>query len=171
MGDNGYFLGERGYAGKWLLYEQSIRVPLIIYDPRQPETKRGKTFQEMVLNVDVTPTILKLAGIKPPERYQGESLTAFFDHEPNHWRTGIFLEHRLENNVKLVKTDGFRDETYKFIRYDNKPNLIELYNFEEDKNETKNLALDKNYSDKVKYYRNKCDSAVAKLLSDRIRDE
>ncbi len=59
MGDNGYFLGERGYAGKWLMYEQSIRVPMIIYDPRQPQSSRGKSFDEMVLNVDITPTILK----------------------------------------------------------------------------------------------------------------
>jgi len=168
MGDNGYFLGERGYAGKWLLYEQSIRVPLIIYDPRLPETKRGKTYQEMVLNVDVTPTILELAGIKPPQRYQGKSLTVFYENEPEDWRTGIFLEHRLENNETIRMTDGYRDETYKFIRYDRKPDLIELYNLKEDINEVNNLALDEKYAEKVKYYRHKCDSAVNKLLSDRV---
>ncbi len=34
MGDNGYFLGERQLAGKWLMYDNSVRVPLIVYDPR-----------------------------------------------------------------------------------------------------------------------------------------
>ena len=75
--DNGYFLGERGYAGKWLLHEQSIRVPMIISDPRKPDTKRGKILDEMVLNVDVTPTILELAGVQVPDHYQGQSLTGF----------------------------------------------------------------------------------------------
>jgi len=63
MGDNGYYLGERGFAGKWLMHEQSLRVPMIIYDPRQPVSSRGGTYDGMVLNVDVAPTILDLAGV------------------------------------------------------------------------------------------------------------
>jgi len=109
MGDNGYFLGERGYAGKWLMHEQSIRVPLIILDPRQPQASRGKSFSEMVLNVDVTPTILELAGVEIPERYQGESLTAFYQNRPDQWRSSIFCEHQLEGNDLLLKTECFRD--------------------------------------------------------------
>ena len=168
MGDNGYFLGERGYAGKWLMYEQSIRVPLIIYDPRQPESKRGLTYKEMVLNMDITPTILSLAGIDIPERYQGKSLTAFYDGKPDEWRTGIFCEHRLENNDLLVKTECYRDSTCKFIRYEDKPSLIELYNFSEDPHEANNLAYDPDYSEKVEYYRHLCDSIVEELMSARI---
>jgi len=91
MGDNGYFLGDRGYADKWLMYEQSIRVPMIIYDPRQPASSRGKTHEEMVLNVDVTPTILKLAGMAIPERYAGKSLTEFYSGSPQNWRNSNFL--------------------------------------------------------------------------------
>jgi len=124
MGDNGYFLGERGYAGKWLMYEQSIRVPLIIYDPRLPATKRGKIYGEMVLNVDVTPTILSLAGVDIPGRFQGKSLTAFYNNRPDEWRTGVFCEHRLENNDLLPKTECYRDNTWKFIRYEDNPELI-----------------------------------------------
>jgi len=91
MGDNGYFLGDRGYADKWLMYEQSIRIPMIIYDPRQQKANRGKIYEEMVLNVDVTPTILKLAGLDIPARYQGESLTSFYQGRPKNWRNAIFL--------------------------------------------------------------------------------
>ncbi len=170
MGDNGYFLGERGFAGKWLMYEQSIRVPLIIYDPLEPDTGRGKTFSEMVLNIDVTPTILKLAGVDIPDRYQGRSLTAFYGDVPDEWRESIFCEHRHKDNPLLPKTECYRDDTWKFIRYESNPDLIELYNLKEDINETVNLAYDKRYSDKVKYYIQKCDSVAGSLTNDRIRE-
>ena len=171
MGDNGYFMGERGYAGKWLLHEQSLRVPLMIYDPRQPESKRSKTYEEMVLNVDVTPTILKLAGVDVPERYQGESLTAFYDREPENWRTSFYCEHRWANNALIPLTYGFRDENWKFIRYDDAPELMELYNYSKDVNEAKNLAYDPQFADKVEYYSNKCDSAIQLLVNARVEAE
>lgn len=171
MGDNGYFLGERGYAGKWLMHEQSLRVPLIIYDPRQPEAQRGKTLKEMMLNVDVTSTILELAGVDIPNSYQGRSLTVFYKETPKDWRSSIFCEHRLENNSLLPKTECFRDGTWKFIRYEANPEFVELYNHKVDLNETKNLALEEKYAGKVEYYKHKCDSVVAKLMSKRIAEE
>ncbi|MDX2413908.1 MAG: sulfatase [Bacteroidales bacterium] len=168
MGDNGYFLGERGYAGKWLMYEQSLRVPLLIFDPRQPESARSKKYSEVVLNIDLTPTILKLAGADIPERYQGNSLTNFYRSSPEEWRSTLFSEHRMENKI-IPKTESFRDENWKFIRYEDNSDLIELYNYKEDKNETNNLAYDKRYAEKVIYYASKCDSAVNRLLSERIK--
>ena len=39
--DNGYYLGDRGFAGKWTHYDQSLRVPLVVYDPRLPKAKQG----------------------------------------------------------------------------------------------------------------------------------
>ena len=58
MGDNGYFLGERQFAGKWLMYDNSVRVPLIVYDP---SAKRHLDSEELALNIDVPSTILDLA--------------------------------------------------------------------------------------------------------------
>ena len=54
MGDNGYFLGERQLAGKWLMYDNSLRVPMIVYDPRNP---KHQDIQDEVLNIDIAPTI------------------------------------------------------------------------------------------------------------------
>jgi hypothetical protein len=156
MGDNGYFLGERGYAGKWLMHEQSLRVPLIIFDPRQPHSNRGKSYEDMVLNVDI------------PESYHGESLTAFYRGTSLDWRSSIFCEHLLENNKLLPKTECFRDDTWKFIRYEAYPDFIELYNHKEDINEVQNLALDDKYADKIEYYRHKCDSIAGRLFSERV---
>jgi arylsulfatase A-like enzyme len=168
MGDNGYFLGDRGYADKWLMYEQSIRVPMLVYDPRLPKSANGKTYQEMVLNVDITPTILQLAGVPVPQRYAGKSLTAFYKGHPAQWRSSVFCEHRIENNPLLLKTECFRDDTWKFIRYEDHPEYIELYNFRKDPYETKNLAYDKKYAAMVSDYTHKCDSIAASLLSKRV---
>lgn len=168
MGDNGYFLGERGFAGKWLMYEQSIRVPMMIFDPRLPKSSRSKKYDEMVLNIDVSATILNLAGVAVPHRYGGTSLTAFNNGHPKNWRTSIFCEHLPENDPLLIKTECIRDDTWKFIRYQDHPEYIELYNFRKDPNELKNLASDKKYKAKVEFYANKCDSMVAKLLAQRV---
>ncbi len=64
MSDNGMFYGDRGLSDCWLLHEQSIRVPLIVCDPREGKSQRGAVRDQMALNVDVAPTILDLAGIE-----------------------------------------------------------------------------------------------------------
>jgi arylsulfatase A-like enzyme len=69
--DNGYFLGERSYAGKWLMYDPSIRVPLVVYDSRAPRGNRDLVRRDMVLNIDLGPTLMDLAGIAVPP--QGRS--------------------------------------------------------------------------------------------------
>lgn len=167
IGDNGYFLGERGYAGKWTLHEHSIRVPIIIYDPRIQGTDRGETYKEMVLNIDVTPTILELAGLEIPSSYQGTSLSTFFEGTPKNWRSSVFLEHRLEGNPLLIRTDAIRDDTWKFIRYDDHPDFIELYNHKEDFHEMKNLAYEDEYADKVQQYQLMLDSISEGLVKER----
>lgn len=64
--DNGYFLGDRELSDKWFMYEESLRDPLIICDPREPAGKRGRNEQAMTLNIDFAPTMLDLAGVPPP---------------------------------------------------------------------------------------------------------
>ena len=74
--DNGYYLGSRGFAGKWSHYEESLRVPLIVNDPRTDASRRGKLADQTVLNVDIPATILQLAGVSVPPGYQGRRLNA-----------------------------------------------------------------------------------------------
>lgn len=66
--DNGHLIGEHGLFGKSLMYEESIRVPLMVYDPRLPAHHRGSERDQMVLNIDVAPTLLELAGCPSPRR-------------------------------------------------------------------------------------------------------
>ena len=56
--DNGYHMANRGLAGKWSHFEESIRVPLIITDPRVAEQERGKVTEAMALNLDLPSTFL-----------------------------------------------------------------------------------------------------------------
>src|SRR5262249_44839888 len=72
--DNGYFLGDRGFADKWYIYEHSIRVPLLVFDPRAEKADRGRVVEAPVLNVDLCPTLLEMAGIAIPKAAQGHSL-------------------------------------------------------------------------------------------------
>src|SRR5687768_1013645 len=69
--DNGFFLGERGMADKWLMYEESIRVPMLIHDPHQ---RKARSIDALTLNIDLAPTILDLAGVAIPKEMQGRSL-------------------------------------------------------------------------------------------------
>ena len=62
--DNGFMRGDRGTAGKWNHYEQSLRIPLIVYDPRLPEARRGRVLNELINNVDLPATFVDFAGLK-----------------------------------------------------------------------------------------------------------
>lgn len=170
MGDNGYYMGERGFSGKWLMHEQSLRVPLMIYDPREPKSSQSKTFEEMVLNLDIAPTIIAFAGIDSPETYEGKSLTGFYDNGVSNWRKSAFFEHQREGVSLLPKTESFRDETWKYIRYEANPEFVEFYNHKKDFNEVKNLALDENYAELIDDYAYKCDSVISRLMAQRITD-
>jgi arylsulfatase A-like enzyme len=141
IGDNGYFLGERGYAGKWLPYEPSIHVPLLMFDPIGRFSRANLRPTNLVLNIDVPPTILDVAGVPIPEKMQGRSLVALARGEaPADWRKDIWIEH-LMMEPSIRKHEGVRTERYKYIRYfEANPVLEELYDLREDPLETVNLV-------------------------------
>ena len=142
--DNGYFLAERGFAGKWLMYEPSIRVPLIIYDPRRHQAARGIVISQMVLNVDIAPTILNLAGVDIPEETQGRNLLPLMEGNNTAWRNAIFCEH-LYKHPGIPRSEGIRTERWKYIRYLRYPEFKELYDLSKDPLEEINLATDRRY--------------------------
>ncbi|MFC1726300.1 sulfatase, partial [candidate division KSB1 bacterium] len=117
MADNGYYMGDRGFAGKWSHYEQSLRIPLIVYDPRLPKTERGTVNDKMALNIDVPATMLNLAGVEIPKHYQGSNLTTLLQGKsiPG-WRQDFFCEH-LMDNPDIPKWEGVRGNRYVYARY------------------------------------------------------
>lgn len=141
--DHGLYLGERGLAGKWLGHETSIRIPLIVYDPRIPESERGTWREEMVLMIDVHPTLLDWAGLSPEEGVQGASFAPIVAGQPpSDWRSEFFYEHHSFGD-RIPRSEGIRTERYKYLRYiDTSPVFEELYDLDADPVEQNNLADD-----------------------------
>lgn len=101
--DNGYFHAEHGLADKWYPYQESIRVPLIVRDPRMTKSRKGQTNADFVLNVDLAPTILKAAGISAPERMQGRDFSPLYLSEQRAaWREEFFYEHGTIKNIDFI---------------------------------------------------------------------
>lgn len=146
-GDNGFYLGEHGLAGKWFMNEESIRTPLIIFDPRQPQSMRGMRRKEMALNIDIAPTILDYAGVPIPDIMQGKSLIGLANGEDEPWRKEFFYEHLFEHPT-IAKSEGVRTERWKYFRYiDKKPLHEELYDLKNDPLEENNLVNVKDYEE------------------------
>lgn len=141
--DNGFFLGERGLADKWLPYEESIRVPLIVFDPRQPAACAGTVVDAMTLNIDLAPTLLDLGRVRAPKSIQGRSLAPLLEGKlPRGWRTEFFYEHHTRSDI-IPPSEGVRTERWKYFRYvESQPVVEELYNLASDPGEERNLAAD-----------------------------
>ncbi|MGM0620679.1 MAG: sulfatase-like hydrolase/transferase, partial [Bacteroidota bacterium] len=159
MGDNGYFLGERQLAGKWLMYDNSVRVPLIVYDPR---VKNHQDLDDMALNIDVPATILDLAGLEVPATYQGKSLMPVVkNREKSLGRDTILIEHLWEFE-NIPPSEGVRTAEWKYFRYVNDKSSEELYNLKDDPQETNNLAGKNEYREVHLKLRNKLDQLTQK---------
>ena len=148
--DNGFFLGEHGMAGKWYAHEESIRVPLIIYNPKNKD-KAGTVLPQFALNVDIAPTILDYAGAKIPDEMQGESLIPLMVANKNVvWRKDFYYSHMLTQFASLRPSQAIRTEQFKYIVYPHsEPFYEEFYDLNTDAKETKNLIHDANYMEQL----------------------
>lgn len=160
--DNGFYLGDHGLAGKWFMHEPSIRVPLIIYDPRPGRIQRGRREERMVLNIDVAPTILELAGIAVLPEMQGKSLLPLCAAEEVPWRREFLYEH-LFQHPRIPKSEGVRGERYKYTRYllgEGKVYEV-LTDLAQDPWEEHNLAQQGDYRAVLDVLRRRCDAMIA----------
>jgi len=158
--DNGYYLGDRGFQGKWSHYEESIRIPLVVYDPRLPKEKRGRVVSQMALNVDFGPTFLDWAGVEKPAVYEGRSLAPLVRGEGiSDWRTHFFCEHL--DLAPTLTWEGIRDQRFVYARYfDQKPAFEFLHDLQSDPDELKNLASDPAHTDTLLKFRALCDAEM-----------
>ncbi|MDQ7949027.1 MAG: sulfatase [Pedobacter sp.] len=146
MGDNGFYLGEHGLQGKWYGHEESIRVPLIVYDPRLPAAKNGKQLTTMALNIDIAPTILSLAGVATPTAMQGQNLFDLINGKLA--RKDFFYEHTYSKSPKIPNVEGIVTKDFKYMKYI-EHNYEELYNIANDPKEKNNLAGNQKYAAKL----------------------
>lgn len=154
--DNGYMMGDRGMAGKWNHFEQSLRVPLIVYDPRVEQSKEFRTEERQALNIDLAPTFLEAAGVEAPRSYQGRSLLAHVhEKQAPEWRTDFFCEHLMENET-IPKYEGVRAQRYVYARYFEHDYEF-LHDLKEDPDELINYAENPEYLDTLQNMRRRCD--------------
>jgi arylsulfatase A-like enzyme len=139
--DNGHYLGEHGLGDKRSLYEEALRIPLLARYPRQ--FAPGRTIDEMVLNLDLAPTWLDLAGLAIPGEMQGRSWRPLAAGQRVAWRQAFLAEYFLENAFPTTPTVvAVRTAQAKLIRYPGHEEWTELFDLAADPYETKNLARD-----------------------------
>lgn len=136
--DHGFFLGEHHFYDKRLMYEPSIRVPMMVRYPGQ--VKAGTTSEKMVLNVDVAPTLLEIAGLDVPAEMQGTSMLSLAEGKQVPWRTDWLYEYYEYPGFENVRPcRGVRTERYKLIHFFLEPEEWELYDLQADPDEANNL--------------------------------
>jgi arylsulfatase A-like enzyme len=144
MGDNGFSFGEHGLIDKRHMYEESMRVPLLVWCPEmiEPETK----ITQLVQNIDIAPTILELAGVEKPEQMQGMSFTSLLQQKQIAWRDKVFYEYYWEDAFPQTPTIfGVRTDRYKYIFNHGVWGINELYDLQSDPLEVNNLIRDPKY--------------------------
>lgn len=142
MGDNGFQFGEHGLIDKRNAYEASMRVPLLVWAPGM--VKPGSVIPQMILNIDLAPTFLDVAGIPKPSQMQGTSFLPLLKGESIAWRDRIFYEYYWEQAFPQTPTTfAVRTDKYKYISYNGIWDINELYDLENDPYEMNNLIRNK----------------------------
>ena len=160
--DNGRFQGSHGLFDKALLYEESVKEPLIIFDGRSSQDQRDRREKALISSVDIAPTILSLANAKVPASMQGNDFSKILklSQEVSNSRTSVFMEQLFisslrkagrkknpdELNAKTIgenksyRCHGVRTNRWKyFVYYEQTPKIEELYDLQNDPHEQNNL--------------------------------
>ena len=141
MGDNGFSFGEHGLIDKRHAYEESMRVPLLCWAPGL--FKGGSKIPQVVMNVDIAPTFLELAGINKPSNMQGASFAELLKGKNIPWRDKVFYEYYWEASFPQTPTIfAIRTERYKYIYNHGVWDINELYDLQKDPYEMNNLIRD-----------------------------
>ncbi len=142
--DNGYYHGEHGLADKWYPHQESIRVPLIIRDPRMQAETRGTTDDNLTLNVDLAPTILNAVGLPTPASMQGTDLSPLYlkdkSAQPVPWRTEFLYEHPMIKNKDFIpRSQALVTKQWKYMFW---PEFQreQLFNLDNDPHEESDLV-------------------------------
>ncbi|MDW7691191.1 sulfatase-like hydrolase/transferase [Flammeovirgaceae bacterium SG7u.111] len=185
--DNGRFQGSHGLFDKCLLYEESVKAPLIVYDGRVPVAQRGFREEALISSVDIAPTILSFAGLEIPKSMQGRDFSRILDktQDMSQWRDAVFMEdlflvamfkERYKENVdelneglikanKSYRSHGVRTDRYKyFVYYEHSPQIEELYDIENDPFEQNNLANSPEHAKILKKLRKKTEQMYREIL-------
>ncbi|MBL6711934.1 MAG: sulfatase [Pirellulales bacterium] len=146
--DQGFYIGDHGWYDKRWMYEESLKMPLIVKWPGV--TKSGAVNEDLVQNLDYAETFLEMAGAAVPDDMQGRSLVPLLAGDtPDDWRESIYYHYYEYPSVHMVPRHyGVRNDRYKlmhFYQFDE----WEFYDLETDPDELQNLYEDPNYADEI----------------------
>lgn len=145
MGDNGFIFGEHGLIDKRNAYEESMRVPMLIWAPGM--VKPHSVVEQMILNIDLAPTFLDIAGIKEPAQMQGSSFLPLLKGQEVPWRNRVYYEYYWEQAFPQTPTTfAVRTDDYKYIYYHGIWDINELYDIKKDPYEMNNLIRDTSFN-------------------------
>ena len=153
MGDNGMSLGEKGIEGKWFGNEESIRVPLIIRDPRTADKIKQYKASQIALNIDIAPTILSMAGLSIPKEMEGMNLFDVVSGKIPE-RKSFFYQHYFLGSPNIPKVEGVVTKDIKYMKYI-EHGYEELYDILHDPHEIDNLVKNPNYKNQLNEMRKK----------------
>lgn len=172
VSDHGYHLGEHGLWQKQSLFEESLRVPLIIAAPGLKTA--GKSSPRIVEMLDIYPTVVDLAGLKQPDGLQGRSLSRLMEDPDRSWPHAAISQVRRGDGRKQLFFPGYsiRDERYRYNEWDDGQKGKQLYDHQTDPGETRNLAEDEKYASVVDELRKRLHETIepSKRLPRRLRD-
>lgn len=144
--DNGWFLGDHGLFNKMWIYEESLKVPLVVRYPK--ETKAGLVSDDFVSVLDFAATFIDFAGIEKPAEFQGKSIKPLLrDETPSDWKKEHFYHYYGQFGVPAhygIRTDDFK--LIHFYELESEPKW-ELYDLKKDPKEMNNLAYAEHYSE------------------------
>lgn len=141
MGDNGFAFGEHGLIDKRTAYEESMRVPLVMQLPAI--IKPGSRVEEVVANIDIAPTFLELAGLRPAANMDGQSYLPMLRGQKIQWREELLYEYFWEYAFPHTPTiHALRGPRLKYINYYGIWDINELYDLRADPLESRNLISD-----------------------------
>lgn len=142
MGDNGFSFGEHGLIDKRHAYEESMRVPMLVWGPGM--IKPQSVMDEVIMNVDLAPTFLEIAGIAKPRKMQGSTFAGLLNGNSTVWkRDKVFYEYYWEAAFPQTPTTfAIRTDRYKYIYYNGVWDINELFDLQNDPFEMNNLIRD-----------------------------
>lgn len=136
-GDNGFYLREHGLGDKRSAYDESLRIPLLMKYPRL--AAKGKLVDQMVLNIDLAPTLLDLAGVEVPKQMQGRSWRPLLEGKAREWREAYYYEYFYEKPFSSPHVQAVRTMDAKLTLYPEHPEWTEMFDLAADPYELKNL--------------------------------
>ena len=157
--DQGFYMGEHRWFDKRFMYEESMRMPLVMRYPGK--VKPGTEIEEMVVNIDFAPTLLSFAGVEIPDNIQGKSILPLLEGNKTGWRDAVYYHYyEYPDEHRVMPHFGIRTRRYKLIRFYGDGNFWELYDLEQDPHEMKNLYGQKQYAALTKELKEKLISLI-----------